>query len=230
MRKINTAIIAAGGTSARMGADRPKQFMEINGKPLIIYCLEIFESHGAIDEIIAACPADYFSTLKKMAACYKISKLKKIAAAGESRQASVYNGLALVSPETDIVVVHDAARPFVDHRMITDNILSAAEHGACGTVFPAVDTIVTAGAGGYIEAFTPRDSTFHMQTPQSFKYKILYDAHKRFKNDPPATDDCSLAMRAGAKVAFVMGGKSNFKVTTPGDVASMRLYLTNQII
>jgi len=225
---INAAIIAAGGLGARMRAEKPKQFLEINGKPLIIYSLETFENHGEIGEIVAVCPEDYFPLLKKTAAEYKIHKLIKMAAAGVSRQASVYNGLKLVSPDTDIVIVHDAARPFVTLQMITDNIRRAAEHGACGTVLPAEDTIVTADDRGFINAFTPREVTFHMQTPQGFEYKILLDAHKRFAADPPATDDCSLAMRAGVKVAFVGGDKSNIKITTPEDISLMQIYLGKQ--
>ena len=223
----NAAVIAAGGAGARMGAGLPKQFMEINGKPLIVYCLEVFESHADIGEIIAACPEKYFQLLKAMVADFKITKLCKLAAAGKSRQESVYNGLELVSPDTDIVLIHDAARPFIEHRMITDNIKCAAEHGACGTVFPAEDTIVT-GAGGFIGAFATRDCTYHMQTPQSFKYDVITGAHRRFINGPPATDDCGLAMWAGAKVAFVMGDKSNLKVTTREDVALMYMYLGNR--
>jgi len=218
---MNTAIIAAGGTGVRMGGTTPKQFMDAEGRPLIVYALEMFNRHDSVDEIIVVCPDEYRQLLLKIADDYGINKLARVAPAGSSRQASVYNGLIAASPDTRIVLVHDAARPLVTGRMITNCIESAERYGACGTVIPAEDTVIESADGLFISSMPPRTTMYNMQTPQCFNYAVLLDAHGRFLN-AAATDDCRLAIDAGYTVALVKGDKSNLKITTAEDLILFR--------
>lgn len=219
---MNTVIIAAGGSGLRMGGETPKQFIEVGGKPIIIMCMEKFERHGQIDEIIAVCRTEYMEWLKDRAREFGISKLRRLAPPGATRRESVLNGLRAVSDETDVVLIHDAARPLVTERIISDNIAGAEFHGAVVTAIPASDTIFRSEDGLAVTEVLKRSELYHAQTPQSFRYEIIMRAHLNANADADATDDCRLAMAAGYKVVPVRGDGLNFKITTPGDLARLK--------
>jgi len=214
---MTSAIIAAGGVGQRMDKDVPKQFMYINGKPLIMYVLDIFTAHDEIDEIIIPCHETYIDTLTSLTSKYINKKPIRIVPAGKNRQESVYNGLMNVSVQTKIILVHDACRPLVSPGIISKTIEAAASHGAAGTAAPSDDTVVVSRDGFFIDETPPRNEIYLMQTPQCFKYEILLDAHEKYRDAAPATDDCQLVSNAGGKVALVIGDKTNFKITTRDD-------------
>ena len=217
---MNTVIIAAGGSGARMGADAPKQFIEVLNKPLIIYTLEIFERNTDTDEIIISCVSGYIEKLWAWADAYGLKKIKRIVPAGNNRQKSVYNGLAAASDKnkSGIITVHDAVRPLVAEKTIRETVLSVQKNGAAGAALPVEDTIVSSKDGAFIRDVQDRSVLYRMQTPQSFAYDILWEAHTKQGRTPDATDDCRLVLDTGRRVAIVPGDKYNIKITTRDDL------------
>lgn len=218
---MNTAIIVAGGSGRRLGGETPKQFLEVGGKPIIIICLEKFERHDGIDEIIAVCQPEYMALLKRQAAEFGISKLREIARAGDTRRESVLDGLKAVRDKDAVVLIHDAARPLVTARIISDNISGVIAHGAVVTAIPASDTIFRSVDGLAVDEVMNRGELYHAQTPQSFRYGIIMSAHLN-TDIADATDDCRLALAAGHKVVPVPGDGLNFKITTRDDLARLK--------
>jgi len=216
---MNSVIIAAGGSGTRMNSAIPKQFISVSGKPLIVYTLSVFNDHKDIDEIIVACHEQYIDELKDWILFYGLNKVARIVPAGKSRQESVYNGLNAVSLKTKIVLIHDAARPLVTGSIIGENILAAELHGAVTTAVISDDTLVKSENGLFIDEPLSREMIYRIQTPQSFKYKIIKDAHEKNKYNPPAADDCGLVSDSGGKIAIVKGDKINFKITTEDDLS-----------
>lgn len=217
---MNIAAILAGGTGTRMGGDKPKQFLEINGKKLIEYTVEKFEHHPEIDGIYIVCVSDYTDTMKDIVSHAGWSKVKRILAGGSNRRESskiaVEAALEDFGPE-DIILIHDAARPNVSADIISDNIRQTSNIGAVNTVIPSQDTILVSDDGRMLTAYTDRSKMFQVQTPQSFKLKVIKEGHDRFEM-PEVTDDCALVARLGQPVALVMGDKKNVKITTAEDL------------
>ena len=213
---MNTAIIVAGGSGLRIGGDIPKQFLEAHGKPIIITCVENFDRHDEIHQVIVVCRPEYAGFVLQKAKEFGIRKLKSIADAGKTRQESVLSGLSAAAG-SDIVLIHDAARPLVSQRIISDNIHAVKTQGAAVTAIPAIDTTFISKDGVFAGQSLARDEMFRAQTPQSFRYDLILSAHKS-ANAANATDDCQLALAAGYKVAIVKGDELNFKITTPEDL------------
>lgn len=218
------AIILAGGSGTRMGATAPKQFLRVNGKPIIAYTLEAFATHEEVDGIVVVCRKDRIAELNEIIAEFGIRGVKKIAPEGASRQQSSFIGLNAAkevgAADDSVVLIHDAVRPLVSHRIITECIKTAGEYGAANTVIPATDTIIKSG-GEFADEVLNRNELFHVQTPQAFRFGLIYGAHEDFLKDggvSDATDDCQMIMKTGGRVALVTGEKSNFKITTPEDL------------
>ena len=217
--KVGVAIVAAG-ESRRMGG-MDKLFAEVAGKPLIAYCLEVFDRSPDIDSIaIATSPANV-ERIRRMAAEQQMDKVASVVQGGARRQDSVLAALERL-PDAGIALVHDAARPFVDRRIITDAIAAAQEHGAATAAVPVKDTIKVASEDMTIISTPPRDSLWSAQTPQSFERGLLMEAHASVSGD--VTDDASMVEAAGHAVKLFMGSYDNIKVTTPED-----LYLAEAI-
>lgn len=218
---MSIAIIVAGGNGSRIGGETPKQFLEVGGKPIIIHCMEAFNQHDEIDSIIAVCQPEHMEFLHRHVKAYGIFKLQKVVEAGATRQESVLNGLRAVNNKNKIVLIHDAARPLVSGKMISDNIAAVTLYGAAVTAVPAVDTMFISQDG--ISAGQPltRNGLYSAQTPQSFRFDIIMAAHLA-ANDASVTDDCQLVLAAGHKVAIVQGSELNFKVTTRSDLDKLR--------
>ena len=229
MIKMVSVIIAAGGTGNRMGAGMPKQFIEVFGKPLIIYTIEAFNNHPGVDEIIIPCHNDYKNKISSWVTQYGLSKVKSTVPAGINRKESVFNGLKNIKNTTSIVLIHDAVRPLVSNRIISENIEKAIKYGAAGTAVPAEDTVIKSKEGLFIDEVPKRNEIYNIQTPQSFKYDIIMDAHKSFFGTD-ATDDCQLVLKTGVNVALVLGDKINFKITTPEDMLLFELLIKNSYI
>ena len=218
-----SAIIAAGGRGTRLGSDRPKQFLEIGGRSILDLSVSAVASSSVIGEIVVAVPADHLERVQSQLRLP--GKPVAIVAGGLRRQDSVAQALARVSTESDIVVVHDAARPFVSATLIDRTIAAGAEHGAAIAALPVRDTVKQASGDRRsgsrpIAATLPREDIFLAQTPQAFRRDVLVRAFAVARDHMgEATDEATLAERAGCPVYLVEGEAGNVKITTPEDLA-----------
>lgn len=219
-----TAIVAAGGRGLRLGADRPKQFLEIGGRSILETSVAALAASGRINEIIVALPADHLTTAAK--GWTALSAPITFVAGGARRQDSVANAFAKASPIADVVVIHDAARPFVTRDVIARTIDAAHIHGAAIAAIAVRDTVKQAGdqrddGSRPIRATIPRDTIFLAQTPQAFRRDVLARALDE-GHIIDATDEAMLVERLGLPVHVVDGDPRNIKITTPEDLASAR--------
>jgi 2-C-methyl-D-erythritol 4-phosphate cytidylyltransferase len=231
------AIIPAAGLGTRMSAGRSthgpsKQFTHLNGVPILIHTLRRFGSHGKIDKIIVALRANEIKRFTETLSGEPYAAKVQLVAGGDTRHESVQNGLkALSAAPTDIVLVHDAVRPFIDANMLDQSIAAAQRHGAAIVGLPAVDTIKLVertADGAIISSTVPRERVVNAQTPQAFQFELL---QKAFSSAAEigfiGTDEASLVERLGHQVAVVMGSPRNIKITTPADMELAEFYLKN---
>jgi 2-C-methyl-D-erythritol 4-phosphate cytidylyltransferase len=220
------AVIVGAGEGRRMGATVRKQFTKVGGKPIIAYTLEMFENSPLIDHIVAVVPKDALDwTKEEVADAYGFRKIRAIVPGGESRQESVLNGLKALKDKTEIVVIHDAVRPLVSETLIRRVIDAARKTGAAITAIPARDTVKQVESGQIVGTLDRRLLWF-AQTPQSFRYNIILDAHRRALEDRlQVTDDASLVENYGAKVTVAVGSYSNLKITSPEDMPLFEYFL-----
>lgn len=215
-----SAIILAGGKGKRMRSAISKQFIDIKGKPIIYYTLKKFSENKKIDNIIVVLPEDevkYFkeNILKK----YEL-RINKIVIGGKERQDSVYNALkSLKNSSTDIVLIHDGARPFISERIINEGIKFAEIYGAAAPGVMPKDTIKIKGKSNFSIDTPNRETLVAIQTPQVFKFREILECHKKVKIDKVVvTDDTMVVERYGNKVYLYDGEYTNIKVTTPEDL------------
>lgn len=220
---MNTAIILAGGVGSRMGVDRPKQYLIVNEKPIIVYCLEIFQNHKNIDKICIVVSDEWKSYVIENVKKYGIDKVCGYAPAGKTRQHSIYNGLKCVdknAPDTDVVIIHDAARPLVSDKIIDDCIIGAIEDDGAMPVISVKDTIYQSKDGRSIDNLLKRSELFAGQAPESFDFKKYLDIHNSVTDDEiSATAGSSeIAYRHNMNIRLVEGSERNFKITTIEDL------------
>ncbi|MBE6784373.1 MAG: D-ribitol-5-phosphate cytidylyltransferase [Ruminococcaceae bacterium] len=224
---MNIAVILAGGTGSRMGmVDKPKQFIDIYGKPVVIHTIEAFEINENIDAICVICTKEWQEDLSIWIKEYDIRKVRWIGDAGKTRQESSLNALDAIKDDVkddDIIIIHDSARPLISQRIINDNIEKVKECGACDTVIPAQDTIIRSVDGETLESIPVRRELYLGQTPQSFRHSIVRKAYDDYfalpENERPVmTDDCGLVLASGVKIGMAMGDKLNMKMTTMEDL------------
>lgn len=220
---MNTSIIFAGGTGRRMHTtSRPKQFLEYQGKPIIIYTLELFDNHPMIDGIVVACVEEWIPFLKKMLKKFEINKVKAIVTGGETGQESIYKGLVAAKENSkgdeDIVLIHDGVRPLITEQTITDNIEMVIKEGSCITCIPATETFIVSQPDGGLEIPT-RDNSLIARAPQSFYLKDILAAHEQARTEGrnDFIDSCSMMHYYGYKLGRVIGPMENIKITTPTD-------------
>ena len=211
------AIIPAAGGGKRIGASVPKQFLEIQGKPLLHHTLTVFASCKLIDYVVLVMPrADVDEMGEGWLNKYEI--VRAVVVGGEQRQDSVYNGFNSLEEGTDIVVVHDGVRPFTTPQMITATVEAAQQHGAAITAIPVSDTVKQA-ADGFVKQTVSRDGLWRVQTPQAFQYGLLQQAFKKAKKDSYyGTDEGSLVEYLGERVKIVPGSELNIKITRKEDL------------
>lgn len=216
-RLISTAaIVAAGGRGQRFGSDRPKQLVDLAGRPLLERSVAALVSHPAIDEVIVALPLEVIADPPPY---LRVSaKPLRLVAGGARRQDSVANAFGAVGDAVDVVLIHDAARPFVSAGLITRAIVAAAESGAATAAIAARDTVKHASDDRFVQQTLPRERIFLAQTPQAFQRRVLRDALALAETGPDATDEATLAERAGHPVRLVDGELSNIKITVPEDL------------
>ncbi len=218
-----SALIAAAGAGERLGKGINKAFVEVAGKPILAHTLSVFESCGAVEEIIIITGKSDVEAAGELVGRFSFSKVSCIVAGGAQRQDSVRNGLENAAQK--IVAIHDAARPMVSVEIIEKSIEAAGRMGACIAAVPVIDTIKSAEDGNVV-ATVDRASLYSVQTPQTFRAELIRRAYEQaYKDGYYATDDAALVERLGEKVAVVQGSYENIKVTTPSDleVAAVRL-------
>ena len=220
-------IILAGGQGTRMGnAERPKQFMEIGKKPIIIHTIEKFAIHSAFDKVIVLSPRAWISHTRDLIRKYiPRSSNVVVVQGGSTRNETIMNGIRYIEEnfgldDNTIIVTHDSVRPFVSHRMIEENIRAAQECGACDTVIPATDTIVESAGHQFISSIPDRSTMYQGQTPQSFRAKKLRDIYESLTaaEKQILTDACKSLVLKGEKVQLVEGDVTNIKITYPSDI------------
>lgn len=214
------ALIAAAGFGKRMNAKISKLFIPIFGKPILAYTIEKFEQCNFIEKIYLIVnqeEGDFYS--KDIILKYNFSKVQELIAGGETRQDSVYNGLKVLDPDTDIVAIHDGARPLIEETIIQESIEAAQEFGAAIAAIPLKDTMKRSGKDFFINETLNRQEIWRAQTPQTFKYSIILSAyHQAYKDKFFATDDAAIVERYGYKVKMIIGSEENIKITTPFDI------------
>lgn len=215
-----TALILAGGTGTRLGSDIPKQYIEVNDKPIISYCIDVFVHHYDIDNIQIVADKSWHEYILQYISS---EKFKGFSAPGENRQLSIYNGISDIqeySADTDIVIIHDAARPNVSAEMITECILAAQKHDGAIPVLPMKDTVYLSESGSSISSLIPREKLYAGQAPEAFKLGKYIDANERLLPDDIMKINGSTepAIMFNMNIAMIKGDENNFKITTPADL------------
>jgi 2-C-methyl-D-erythritol 4-phosphate cytidylyltransferase len=226
------AIIPAAGLGTRMGAQLPKQFLELDGVPLVVFTLRRLAASPSITQFIIATRPDEVAALELRAAEEKIGRPVRVVSGGGSRQESVGRGLAEVQGDAEIVLVHDAVRPFVTREQVERVIAEARARGAAILGIPAIDTLKEVKRASLpedmalISGTVPRERMVLAQTPQAFRCAILKEAFARAERDGfTGSDEASLVERAGGEVFVVLGSERNIKITRPSDMELARFYL-----
>lgn len=221
------ALILAGGIGSRMGnVEKPKQFLHIGQKPIIVHTLEKFYVNSKIDRIVVLCPEQWVSYTRDLLKKYlTASDNINIIAGGATRNETIMNGIRFIAEqgelaEDTVVVTHDAVRPFVTHRIIEENIELAQAGYACDTVIPATDTIVESMDGQAISAIPDRSKYYQGQTPQSFRANRFKELYESLSEEEKAvlTDAAKVFVIKGEEVKLVQGETFNIKVTYPYDL------------
>lgn len=229
------AIVPAAGLGTRMGADTPKQFLELGGVPLIVFTLRRLAACSAITDFFISTRADDVMALEAMVAKASLGRPARVVHGGDTRQQSVANALAQVDPATEIVLVHDAVRPFVTLAQIERVIAEARTRGAAILGIPAIDTVKEVKRASLpedvalISATIPRERIVLAQTPQVFSYPLLRDAFKQAQQDGvTASDEAAIVERFGHDVFVVLGSERNLKITRPADMELAAFYLQQE--
>lgn len=225
MKKI--AMIFAGGTGQRMGAEIPKQFLKVCGKEIIIHTLELFESNENVDEIYVACIEEWIPYLNNLINKYTVSKVKKVFPGGKTGQDTIFLSLneAKKDNENAIVLIHDGVRPLVSEETINNCIKTVEEYGNAVTVTKSIETPIQSYDGLTVANMPTREISYTAQAPQCYYLNDLYKLHlverKSNPNYEGILDSCTLMYKYGIKPHIVEGNRGNIKVTTPEDFCTL---------
>lgn len=214
------AVILASGTGARFDDAKPKQFVKLAGLPVLVHTLRIFQTCGLISEVVVVTQEQFVEKVWDYVHQYKLDKTTKVVIGGSTRQESSCVGITCCGDDTGYVLIHDAVRPFLTHRILEDLVTAVVKHHSVDTVIQSADTIVEVDRDGFIRSIPDRSSLRRGQTPQAFEYHLIREAHDRAILDGirNATDDCALILRMGGKVFVVLGDEQNIKITYPLDM------------
>ena len=227
-------VVLAGGIGSRMGnAEKPKQFLELGEKPVIIHTIEKFVVHPGFEKVLVLAPQAWVSytrdIVRKM---IPVHERIVVIAGGETRNETIMNAIRYIEGQGDlddetIIVTHDSVRPFVTHRILDENIEAAKKYGACDTVIPATDTIVESLDNTKITDIPNRKYMYQGQTPQSFRAKRLKEIYGALTEDEKAvlTDACKILVLKGEHVHLVQGEEFNIKITYPYDLVVAKTLL-----
>lgn len=212
-----TAVIVAGGKGTRMGADKNKVFLQIMDKEVLFYTISAFERNSRIDDIVVVTGKNDIDECIALVGKYQLNKIKCITEGGMTRQQSVKNGL--MKADGDIVLIHDGARALVTETEINNSIDDCIKYGAAAVGVKCKDTLKSADIDGFISGTVDRESTYLIQTPQTFYLDKILNLHKRAEKEGfEATDDCMIAEHYGVKIKISAGSYDNIKLTTPEDM------------
>ena len=223
--------ILAGGIGARVGGDKPKQYLTLKDKPIIVYTIEKFYIENDFDEVIVLCPSMWVEKTKDLIEKYIPAAAGKVVVieGGEKRNDTIMNAIQYIEEQgklddDTVIVTHDSVRPFVSHRIIKDNIEALKEFDACDTVVGATDTIVVSEDGTLISDIPDRGKMYQGQTPQSFKAKKFKELYLSLTDEEKdiLTDGAKIFVLKGEKVALVSGDTLNMKITYPYDLRVAR--------
>jgi len=230
---MNIAVIFAGGMGSRMHSkDRPKQFLQIHGKPIIIHTLEVFEKHREIDAIVVACVESGISHLEDLLRHYNLQKVQKVVPGGSTGQESIYNGLCaaeqIANGEKSIVLIHDGVRPMIYEKTISDNLHSVRTNGSAITCVSVKETVLIVDPEtGEVDDVPSRANSRLARAPQSFWLEDILQVHRQARaadrND--FIDSCTMMRHYGKKLYLIEGPQENIKITTPDDFYAMRALL-----
>lgn len=228
---MGIALILSGGSGVRLGADIPKQYIEVGDRPVISYCIERLASHAEIDRIQIVAALQWHDTITNSLeqltssgiAPKALSKFKGFSVPGENRQLSIYNGLTDIreyADDSDIVLIHDAARPRISAQMITDCLSAAHAHDGALPALPMKDTVYASTDGIRVSSLLKRSEIFAGQAPEAFRLGVYYEANKRLLPDEILKINGSTepAVMAGLDIAMIPGDEGNFKITTGADL------------
>lgn len=232
---MNIALIIAGGIGQRMNQDIPKQFINVNDKPVIIYTLEAFQKHPDIHQIAVVCLDGWQDILRAYAKQFNISKLNIIVKGGENGQSSIRNGIYALKEEfceDDIILIHDAIRPMVSADIISDAIVTCKTKGNAISVIPCAEAMLKTENKLDSDKCVPRDKLMRTQTPQAFTLKKLIWAHEKAleRGITNSVASCTLMIELGEKLYFSKGSEKNIKLTTVDDIEIFRALLTSESI
>lgn len=226
---MNIGVIFAGGIGQRMkSTNRPKQFLEMHNKPIIIYTLEIFENHPDIDAIVISCLEEWIPYLENLLDKFRIKKVKKVVPGGLTGQMSIYNGLVaakeVAGNEDSIVLIHDGVRPLIDEKVITDNINSVKVNGSAITSAIVKETIMVVKDDNSIDYVPDRAHSRVAKAPQSFRLSEILEVHHKAQAEEKYDfiDSCTMMKFYGHKLFLIDGPYENIKITTPDDFYTMR--------
>lgn len=221
---MNYALIFAGGTGQRMNTkNKPKQFLELNSKPIIIHTIEHFENHPMIDGIVVVCLKDWIPYMNTLLQKFCIKKVLSVVEGGDTGQHSIRNGLLALYenesvPKDSIVLIHDGVRPLINESIITDNIECVKKNGNSVTVTPAIETIISVTENNEINEVMDRSVCRMARAPQCFILQDIVDNHRKADAEKfSAIDSAMLMSHYGATLHVVEGPPENIKITTPSD-------------
>lgn len=226
---MNIGVIFAGGVGKRMHTkDKPKQFLSVCGKPIIVHTIEIFENHPQIDGIVVVCVEDWIPYMEELKFRFRLEKIGAIVPGGETGQLSIYNGLKAAERvygiEDNIVLIHDGVRPLINDQVLSDNIECVRTKGSAITCSPAKETFVLTDDEGNVAEIPSRAHSKIAKAPQSFFLKDILDAQEWALNagNNNMIDSCTLMYAFGKKMALIDGPSENIKITTPDDFYMFR--------
>ena len=228
---MNIALIFAGGVGSRMNSKSlPKQFLLINGKPIIIHTLEVLQFHPQIDYICVSCVPDYMDHLKNICKSFGITKLKWLVPGGKTGQLSIYNGLEIIHdncPGDSVVLIHDGVRPVITSELISENIEGVLNYGSAISCAKAIETHAQIDSSGKIIQVLPRETSVVAKAPQSFFLKDIFNAHNKALEEGKRDfiDSASMMLHYGNELHAVACENSNIKITTPSDFYTLRALL-----
>ncbi len=219
------AVIVAAGSGTRSGLGVAKQFFEVNQKPVLAYTIDVFLSCKDINNIIAVLPEEYFDVHKNYMQSFINSDRVMYIQGGKTRIDSVFSGLKYLKEQknTEIVCIHDGVRPFVSHEIISNSIACAEQYGAALAAIQITDTVKYV-QNGVVEDTLDRSKLFAAQTPQTFNFKLIFDAYeKAMKDGMQFTDDCGVAEYSGVSIHITNGSRKNIKLTLPEDFERLKM-------
>ena len=228
------AVILAGGSGTRMGTEVPKQFLNICSRPVIIRSADAFLDSCLCDHVIITVPAEFTDYTRSLIKQYRPDDNTDVIAGGKNRNSSLLNALEFIKQNKPydgdtVVLTHDAVRPFINKRIIADNIKAVREFGGCNTVVKCVDTVLVSDDGKFISSVPERKKLYNAQTPQSFNFKELLNIYEKMTDDEKEnmTDACSVFLKYGKKVALVDGAQNNIKITYKNDIGRAEQIILN---